>query len=838
MTTASPPPTPAAQGDQFELSLLALLGRLIEQDLGLTLLARSLQSRGPQYGKDLQLRWLSPEGRERTWHVECKSHGSATVPEKEFADKILAAGRSFHDIDVWCLALAHAEPSAGASELLASATAKLGLTFAVAVLSPRIGFVKRLYACHPDLYREQYGAAPPSMTRGERKRAVEDFGAWLEAESARKPVATLRGWQRVGDGAVPLGEDSKPLAATYLRGLTVTCPWEAIAHGWAVPRPSAEKALKEWVAEKEAGIRVRWLIGAGGEGKSTVLRRVAWDCAAAGHHVLFASQDAPAEFPAEVVDALPAGSTVLLCVDGSREFAGLGAVTEAHAAAWIRDDKRVSVLIGDRGSQWRRNRGRILPGRVRAKHVILGPLTAPERTALAANLDLRGLLHGKSRQEAVGRLDAAASAASAASLQRAERGWLLPTVMALTDPLSRPFDTILSSVLSELADTGERGSLRLLLLTSLVHAAGAPFPRTLAESLLKGYGGLDDAYEALTAELHRQFDIPVGGRPLVEESLWTHGRMVSDGFVRVAREDPSTKAVLRSACTDLPTAMAGDRIDGVLKPERFELLDLVEAYLDDEVGEFEANTKLLESWIDVEPHGFPAWNRLGQCYLHWLQRELRSGDSDDGTLVALATASREAFRQAVALTDAVLGEDRRPEPYRSYDRSEKQRVNYRAWALLEAVLGSPGHERVGGPPELVRAEFLCLLGLDLSSRRDAPFALGVLAQVLLNRGHLTAAAAVTAALRDVAGSDDHVVRRCERWLDAKGVAVPDGGIELLDDVLAQEVADLSGQVEDLGVTDDRHSAIGMLHRALQHVAEDLPRRSAIEGVMAELTTGG
>ena len=242
-------------------------------------------------------------------------------------------------------------------------------------------------------------------------------------------------------------------ARRYLRGLTETCPWEAIAYGWAVERQSALTPLTDLVQEANPGIALQWLVAAGGEGKSTVLKQLAWDTASrtSDSLVVFARADVtPVGFPTEWLSTVPDdGATVLVCVDGSRNLAGLSAALNEEQN-FAERGLRVVVVVTERGNVWRRNRWRIAPRRGSSPALLLSPLVNAERDALVALLDDRGLLYTTTREEAAARLARAArGAAEERSRRRAERPWLLPTIMELTDPEGRPFDQILRSVLLE-----------------------------------------------------------------------------------------------------------------------------------------------------------------------------------------------------------------------------------------------------------------------------------------------------------------------------------------------------------------------------------------------------
>jgi hypothetical protein len=780
--------TPQSQGDRFERTFLTLVETLIRDDLGLDVIHASRQPPGSQRGKDLQVKWRNQHGIAREWHFECKSHLGPTLAAKEIGDKLLQVACSLHGIDVWCLALANAEPSTDIDEVFASAPTRLAFDFALAVLSPRRAFIKQLYACHPELYRDQYDSEPPTLTIRERESTVRGFGAWLESESSRRADSRLPvGWQAVSPTSLNLGPDNPAAARGFLRGLTLTCPWEAIAYGWAVPRPSAERPILTLIQDAPPGIAYDWLVGAGGEGKSTILKRLSWSASTGSNRrVLWTDDTVPSSVPLDWILSLPHGSTVLLCVDGTRQFDGLKPALR-QGDIWAREEKSIIVLLSDRSHHWQRSRRRLNIGRAAHEPRFLAPLADQERRDLISALDARGLLFGKTVSDANSRLTTAAEeAAKTVGNRRAERSWLLPTVMQLTDPTDRPFDAILTSVVADL-EGAEVEAVRLLFGVSLVDAAGAALPVDLARRLLGGPDKFLTAYDAAIAELERQFDASLGLRnERLEESLRTHSRVVSEGIVRVALAGASSRSRLLLVCRDLPLLLAPDYTRTALLPKpRFDLLDLLTNYLDSETGDYEAATEILASWIELDGTAYAAWHRLGEARMHWLKRDLREGAENRERLLALADAARNAFRRSLTLSMQVLSATPRPLPYTGADLDRHWRVTHHAWALLEAVIGTPASNTLGDRDNLVRAAHLAILSLRGADTEQIDKSCGLLTQILINLQLNDIAAALLAAKRSVARDGDHVVRRCEKQLAERGVRIPKVGLEVLDQALAR-----------------------------------------------------
>lgn len=798
---------------------------LLEEDLGYTVVQLNQQPRGSQFGKDIQVRWRAGSGEARFWHFECKSHGGPTLPAKEVADKLLSLARSAHDINVWCLALSDAEPSAEIDELIAAAPKDLALDFGLTVLSPKRHFIRRLYACHPDLYRRQYGIEAMSLTRTERARTVKEFATWLDEESAaQEQRSTPLGWTRITNGFFAAHRDDDLRARQYLRGLTLGCPWEAVVHGWCVPRPSAEGPLLRAARESGPGVTYYWLVGAGGEGKSTVMRRVAWQLATEDPDtvVLWADDTAPAAVPVTWLWALPEGTRVVLFVDETRQFAGPRNV--ADDGVWLDARKAIVAVLADRGSGWRRHRHRILPRRLGGQPRLLGPLAADERDALVVTLHARGLLYGVAPTDARARLDRAADGLEAeVRRRRTEKAWLVPTLIQLTDPAGRPFEEILRSVLTDLRDGSESVALRSLLAIALVHAAGSALPRDLAERIAGGPESWVDAREALIAELERHLGVPLATRRgSAMEEYETHGSAVSAGFVQAAT-DSSLADLLSVVGRRLVEATSPDYTPtDLLREDRFDLLDRVADYLVGEASLPRVAVDLLSAWVSLdETRGFPAMQRLGTAYARWLAAMRRVPEPDIDELVAILDAGRNAFRRALATARAVLSGPVRPYRYDLYDLEEQEGFIYHAWAVLELTAADAPVAELRAHGSLPRAIYLALLSAARPGR-DRIFSLGVLADSMCTLGFYADAASAYALLEDLTSPTDRVVRRGKQKLARHGVEMPGATGGLFPDVVYAALAAFTDHLSELEVESTDGAHLARAQRAVHLLSTESP----------------
>lgn len=816
MSPSGIPDSPERQGARFEQTFAELLARLLRDDLGLRIVEIRPQARGQQGGRDIEVEWRSEDGRRRYWHFECKSQREGVISHKDVADKILQEALAPHDIDVWCLAASDCEPSNGANDLFEAAPSTLALDFAVTAISPRRQGLKMLYSCHPDLYREQYGGSPLSMTKRERQRCIERFEEWLEEWSDRRPRGGPAGWTHLTPGRVELPVGSRREAAAYLRGLTPTCPWQAIVHGWSVPRTEIEDRLIEQFEATEAGFDHAWLISAGGEGKSTVLRRVAWRLLKTMPDVQihWADEEAAASLPAAWLAGLPDGTRVLMCVDGTGQFSGLNE-GRGISAQLAQKNVAVFVLLADRGNLWHRRQSRQqLPARARKAPVKLPPMVPAERDTLVDTMEAHKLLAGSRRDQAAEMLTHAASnALSDSRANRWETSWLVPTVMELLDPLERPFERILGSVLEELLDEEHDDALKLMLAISLLHASDSALPLDLAERLVTSRAELERSIDILDQELERQLDF--AGTMAGKTRLVTHGTAVSHGFVRAALSRDDLFRRLLAVCGDIPGLMRPEytRSDA-LRGDRFEILDQLARYLDRRGVRGELAVTLLEAWVDLDPCGFPALHRLGSSYLHWIREELRAGGMSDGEVLALATRSRSAFERSGAVAEAVLTGHKIPTPYRRYDPGETRRFAYNSWADLEATLGAERDRHLGGRAALIRSVFLAVLSLEFENREREAVSIGLLARVLLTLEEFELAAPI-AAYGIGLQTNHRIAEDLSAKFAAGTVQMPEGSLEGFAAGLATVVSDLlvpNWDALELGATRPETALIDALTR--------------------------
>jgi hypothetical protein len=774
------------QGLEFEENFHELIGRLLSNDLGFEVLENRIQPAGAQYGKDIQTRWRDGAGTDVFWQFECKSHVNRSLSRREIADKLFDLMRSAHDIDVWCLVLAAVEPGAWIDETLAWAKSNLDLPFEIEIISPSQHDIRRLFACEPELFAKQYGDESDRQPSGEdRIAAISEFEGMLNAATNSARERRVASWQVVAPERMAF-EDDPESAAAYLRGLRSTAPWEAVFNGWAVWRGSSVSPLVNRILSSTAGFDFAWLVAAGGEGKSTVLRQVAWVIAAEHPDwiVLWteaAMRDGDAEIPVELIESV-GERDVLLCVDGSDGLTGADRL-HANAERLARSGKRVFVLFADRGTVWNRSR---LPGRLRRglrnveRRIELEPLSDEEVEGLIEKLEGRQLLESSSPEtarEALGRRDGGDPEATP---------WLLPTLMQLTDPQGRGFEGILASVVADLKKEPSMGPLLLLLGASLAQGAGRSLPSDLGERLVREEGGLTTSLEVLTAELETQLGASSAAMGLEERpgSLITHHQVIAEGFVKVAATNSDYRQRFLDACDALPLTVAEDIDQEVLIPKpRFLLLDSILRFLLDlEPRQYEAADRFLRSLITLDPRQFPALTRLGDCDANWLRDEIRANKPNQDRIEWLQESARSAYRSALQVARDVLGDkELRPRPYADSELDEEEQIISHGWGVLEDTIGQRNRDR----SVLKRAVLLFLRSIQNRG-------LTTLSLPLIHMGELNRAAQATAAFASVARDERSQihVRNQKRLLTSCGQAVPDVGIEILDELLADLVLNL------------------------------------------------
>jgi hypothetical protein len=815
--------SPQRQGEKFERTFSELVERLIRDDLEWDLIEIIRQPTGAQGGRDLQVKWRNAEGTTRFWHFECKSKSNGVLQEKEFTDKLLQEVLAPHDIDAWCLALSDAEPSKGSDDLINSVVDELSLGFSICALSPQRMGIRFLYSCHRDLHLRQYGTEPYAMSAKERKRRIEGFGAWLEEVSQRRPSGAPGGWRALTRRWAGEVADDEVQAEAYLRGLGGRHPWGAAIHGWAVPRETTEARLLRGIAAREPGFAYDWLVGGGGEGKTTVLVRLAHRTLETLDDTLvfWSDETRDATLPIEWVQRLPSGSRVLFCVDGIRSFSGLSAGVGLSRALEERGIC-VRVVLTERGNRWRSQRARLLSGRDRKDPVLLEPLSRHEREALANRLEERGLLGETTRTEA----DAHLQDASRRAQRELEKGnpakaWLLPTIMELTDPEGRTFDRILLSILEDLYDSQEDKALRLLLAIALLEAAGPCLPHDLAARLLSSEEDLLRAFDILDAELEKQLHLPTSFFTQADR-LRTRGSVISEGLVHVAKGDDGLRPWLQGLCAALPTLVAPEFDPSLALPQhRFDLLDRTVHYLDREIADPEDAAALLASWVKFDVHGFATWNRLGTACTHWVQRGLSKTTPDEAELRRVVEEAREAFRRAIQVAEHTLGTPPVPAPYVDYDLGDERRITYRSWSVLEATAGGNWKKLLGGHDDLIRSIYLSIIGASTRDRGRVATS-GMLARALDSLGEIELAVPFASFLRSAEGTKGSTLRRLSPSLRAGASDVPGGGDEMLARGLLDVVKGvLVGNWHLLTVKASEEEHRSFLREALQRFAREV-----------------
>jgi hypothetical protein len=821
-------PTPNQQGDAFEANFGDLIGRLI-CGLGYDLVSNRRQPPGPQHGKDIQTRWRA-DGDEVFWQFECKSHRSGSLKGKEVADKLFDLMRSSHRVDVWCLVLANVEPGQWIDETFAWAREHLDLRFELETLSPSQRDIKKLFACEPDLFRSQYpNETCPDLDAAERESVLDAFRLFLDGATARgraNQVDRRAAWQVVARSRMA-GPDNPDAAEAYLRGVAVTAPWEAVAHAWAVWRASSVDYLVDRIHSAPIGFDFAWLVAAGGEGKTTVMRQVAWAVAAdeLDWTVFWTEAElrgTEAPIPVDMIEDLSAGANVLICVDGSEGLVGVRRL-RAMSDRFAGSAKRIFVLLADRGLAWNRSK---LPGQLSRglrhieRRLPLERLDEAEAKQLVEELRKRSLLSVRA-SDATAELSRAGSSGP----------WLLPTLMQLTDPQNRGFEGILASVLSGLRTETSSGPLLLLLTASVVQASGPALPQDIAERLVDAKGGFVASMEALTAELESQFRVPreIVGLGAPPRTVVTHHRVIAEGFVSVAAKSSEFSKRFLEVCEELPQTVRQDvSVEELIPRPRFQLLDGVLRYLlSFDPPMHEAADCFLRSLVTIDRRQFPALARLADCDIDWLRVELRSNNPDRDLIEWLVESARTACQEGLASAREVLAEGQiRPAPYVNHRIGDEEQLFFHTWGVLEDTVG----QIHGDIPTLKRAVMLFL-------QSGSDRALSTLPLALMHLGEPGRAAKAAAAFRAVGTSkrDREIVKTQRGMLQRYGHVVPETGIEIIDDLWPDLAINLLlMDWTEIGLYERRDDHVAALRLALRKGAARVSPHVRIDEAMAIL----
>jgi hypothetical protein len=800
------------QGVRFEKTAEALFSRLLPEELGYDLLEVRRQGSGLQWGYDLRVRWRTPDGRQASWHVECKSHHS-TLPTGEVIPKLDQILASHHPIDVWCLACADVEPTNDLDESLARKRSSDEVPFAIEVLSPQTNFIKELFECFPDLYRRLYRVDGPALDPRERHRRIERFRRFLDEATRRGRTKLLPpGWLPLDRSMVTGNADDEEEARAFLRGLHPEGSWSAIAHGWSIERTSATDSIVARIDATSPGLDALWLAGGGGEGKSTVCRQIAW-------HYLTARDDAEVLWidrllaperptvPVRWIGERTDGAFVLVVVD---DVANLDLTGVERLEAGLKErGVRVFLLLNSRSAERvrrgdvRRRVARMAKGEA---ETLLPPLTDDELQALVDRLDGTGLLHRFSKQEALDRLQAS-------NRRDDEETWLLPTLMQLTDRRGRGFEQILLDVLLALNDSEMVPAARLLTAIAICQASHAALPTALAIRVLAPRMDLAQAQDVLAGELATQFEIPArlarfpsGPEMRYGRRLFLHHDVIAEGFAEVAASRrpadyvETLESIARGVQPDVDPEL-------VIPPPLFHVLEhVLERSLARQ--EYAAAEAFLLRWAELDDRQFPAWHRLGVSYSEHMQ-DAAHAKRPRRELKGLYEAGSAALHEALRVARRVLEKEDTPMPFRSFPLARQERLIYRALATLCGRAGA-----ALGETELLRlSTIFAVLSLtdDISTadgRFDNAVATGTLAESFVGLEDYEAAAA-TYSTRTLLGASGPSVRHVRHALEERGIRIPDRSIESFADAIEARLQDMLKVPHDaVGVFDspDQHSA--------------------------------
>jgi hypothetical protein len=626
---------------------------------------------------------------------------------------------------------------------------------------------------------------------------------------------------------IELEEDDERRAAAYLKGLVPTAPWEAVVYGWSVLRTSSMEPLIARIREPRPGFDFFWLVGASGEGKSTLLRQIAWKVASEGPdnwRVLWTDRyirSGPTTLPLAFLETLPNGSRVLLCVDDSEHVNGAERVA-GFGRSWEGRDIRVVAIVADRGFAWSRSTLRRALGRGTAdatRRHDLRKIDAGEAREVISLLHQRGLLHVSPAQAEAQLLQAAANAGSADT----GVSYLLPVLLEITDPKGRGFESILRDLIWSLADRNADDALDLLLSAALTHSAGFPLRLDFAAGIVPPGRRMERSLNDLTAELEDHFEVR-----LKRHELLTHHPVVADALVRVAAREPELgRTMLRLAC-EVPQTLKPD-----LDPEGglgalFPLVDRVPRHLlEREQPLFSVAAAWLSGWEYLTPKAVQTIGRLARCRLDWLVDELKRSPIDAELVAGLVTLARADHRRLLEVAEEVLapGVDR-PHWLASLDLVSTRLIGWHSWGVLEGVVG----EQLADEDARWRSAYLTLLSLGDELAQEIR-TLATLSLQLVKMHHAAAGCAV-AAYREVGGEPERGnVRRHTKALAAEGKSVPEGGIEHIDDVFRLLVPDLLDHLGALGIFETRVEHVDALEDLLAWATR---RYSPNEGILDAL----
>jgi hypothetical protein len=805
-------------GEAFEVALWKLLGRVIPDDLGLDLLENRRQGSSLQWGYDIRARWRAADGHVTQWHFECKSQKANLTPE-QVLPKLEQILTSAHRLDVWCLACLAAEPTNVTDEAIRRKRSDRSVPFSLVVLSRQTGFLKNLFACHSDLFAEVYREPAPTIDPVERQRRIDSFGRMLDEETRRGRTKTLApGWTRLERQSLATPARSSDSAGAFLRGLRPTNPWNSVVHGWAIDRPSATKPLADRIDQMAPGIDAVWLWGAGGEGKSTVLRDIAakhlssdsdWDVLWMDGQTL----EARAVLPIQWLEQRGPCSRALLILDSVTDVA-LGSLLTLERQI-IERQSRVFLLLASRGvararrPELRRQLKAMSKGESESQ---LHPLEADELANLVAHLATLGVLHGFDESTALALLTERRKSYTAGA------SWLLPTLMQLTDVKGRGFEKILEDVLLGLTDHENRRALELLLAVSVCQASGSPFRVALVAPLLSGQMTPSEAFDVLAGELADNFGVSHDAAALatVDGVGWggavlVHHDVIAEGFATVAAERYVSSYF--EAVEAVAGCMASSvRPDIVIPRPLFHILESVLKGLRGS-RQHEAAERFLQAWVSLDDRQFPAWHRLGTQYSQHLQEQPQG--SADHKIRILLDAGVESFQKGIAAARAVLERNDTPEPWIGDTIADQTRKGLSGLATICGRAGVMLKEQ-----NLTRqATALATLSLsnDIKTAGERHHNVVVITNLVYGLIGMEEFRAAAAALEVVRRLDPNPAKipRVSDVLARNSVEVPEEPFGSLAQALRRITPDLAQALEEGSVYDTEGDLTSMLERAAE-----------------------
>ena len=433
-----------------------------------------MQAAGIQFGCDL--RWVvKPPGQTEAVRLlfECKNYASR-VPLKDIIDKPLQAEIGGDRIDFWILVSPHSGLANDAEVLWGTLARRFG--FPLLRLTPEEG-VNSFIALEPNAYRTVYGCDPEPF---DRPAVLERWTRWFEnhlssatyLQRFSKLLEIVDSWNL--REFVAKGPRQRDLALGFYRGIPPS--WEDIVTKVDVRRrDSADRVALAFDGDIR-GVHLILVLSEGGSGKSTFLRRVAFEASERGGLVIFSPRLAHAvdarQLQEEIIQIVRRrrGRKVMIVIDNGavvlEQLTLLGQRLRDEAAS-------VVLVVAERRARWRDAQDDL-----KARFVSEIPSTSEEHLVLPAldENELQSLVERLKHFRVSNRVHALPKEKLQEEFRRRFRGDLLVTLHELID--GQKFDNIVRGEEEEFRKQHPSFPF-VYALTAAFHQFGVPVPETL-----------------------------------------------------------------------------------------------------------------------------------------------------------------------------------------------------------------------------------------------------------------------------------------------------------------------------------------------------------------------